>query len=315
MTSPAKPPPGGDVNKAPMLRAVICSELAVATIVVGMRFFTRLKLIHSPGMDDWIMLATFVCAVVGSSLDLAGMEYGIGRHVYYLDHPSAVYATKLDWLCQAFVITALTIGKVSVAFFILRLSNTRWHFYFLHTINITLLLINVPLIIWTYAQCKPTALLWDLTLPGRCQDPKMQGSFAIFQGYDATSLMIWYTTEMYVIIIAGSLPTLRPLVQKSVRAYKLYKQRSSKGYLSHPNASHELQNYPTKKTIGGTVLQKARRKAEGHSDEDVLASAPAGITKTTDFSLEYAEDEGNKRSERWEDVMSADGSIRADERV
>lgn len=115
-------------------------------------------------------------------MDLAGMEYGIGRHVYYLDHPSAVYATKLDWLCQAFVISALTIGKVSVAFFILRLSNTRWHFYFLHTVNITLLLINVPLIIWTYAQCKPTALLWDPKLPGRCQDPKMQGNFAIFQG-------------------------------------------------------------------------------------------------------------------------------------
>ena len=110
------------------------------------------------------------------------MTYGIGRHVYYLDPDSAVYATKLDWLCQAFVISALTIGKISVAFFILRLSNTKWHFYFLHTINVTLLLINIPLIIWTYAQCKPSALLWNPDLSGHCQDPKMQGSFALFQG-------------------------------------------------------------------------------------------------------------------------------------
>ena len=110
------------------------------------------------------------------------MGYGIGRHVYYLPHDHAVFATKLDWLSQAFVIPALTIGKISVAFFILRLSNTKWHFYFLHTINVTLLLINIPLIIWTYAQCKPPAMLWDPTLRGHCQDPKMQGSFAITQG-------------------------------------------------------------------------------------------------------------------------------------
>lgn len=123
---------------------------------------------------------------------------------------------------------------------------------------------------------------------------------------------------MYVIIIAGSLPTLRPLVQKSVLAYRSYKQRSSRGYHSHPNVPYELRNYPAKKAFGGTGLQKAQRKAGGHSDEDVLASAPgapAGITKTMDFSLVYAENDGNKRTERWEDIMSTDGSIRADERV
>ena len=115
-------------------------------------------------------------------MDLAGMEYGIGRHTVYLTHENAVYATKLDWLCQAFVITALTIGKVSVAFLILRLSIIKWHRFFLHTINVILLLINIPLIIWTYAQCKPTALLWDPTVKGKCQDPMMQSDYAIFQG-------------------------------------------------------------------------------------------------------------------------------------
>ena len=60
MTTLHGPPPGGDQNKAPMLRAVLSSELSLATVVVGLRLFTRLKLIHSPGMDDWIMLATFV---------------------------------------------------------------------------------------------------------------------------------------------------------------------------------------------------------------------------------------------------------------
>ncbi|KAL8896560.1 MAG: hypothetical protein Q9192_003027 [Flavoplaca navasiana] len=182
MSTPSGPPEGGDQDHAPLLRAVLGTELAIATIIVALRVFCRLRITRSPGWDDWIMLATFTCAVVGTTMDLVGMAYGIGRHVYYLQHEDAVFATKLAWLCQAFVITALTIGKVSVAFFILRLSNTKWHFYFLHAINVTLGLINVPLIIWTYAQCRPSDLLWDPTLPGECQDPKKQGSFAIFQG-------------------------------------------------------------------------------------------------------------------------------------
>ena len=60
MSVPPGPPPGGDQNKAPMLRAILSSELSLATVVMIGRFFTRLKLIHNPGMDDWIMLATYV---------------------------------------------------------------------------------------------------------------------------------------------------------------------------------------------------------------------------------------------------------------
>lgn len=51
---------GGDQSQAPMLRAVLSTELTVATVIVGLRFFTRLKLIRSPGTGDWIMLATWV---------------------------------------------------------------------------------------------------------------------------------------------------------------------------------------------------------------------------------------------------------------
>ncbi|KAI4229624.1 MAG: hypothetical protein L6R36_000671 [Xanthoria steineri] len=374
MSTPG-PPKGGDQSKAPMLRGVLSSELAVATIIVTLRFFTRLKLTRNPGWDDWIMLGTFTCAVIGTTMDLVGMNYGIGRHVYYLQPNDAVLATKLDWLCQAFVITALTTGKVSVAFFILRLSNTKWHFYLLHSINITLGFINVPLIIWTYAQCRPSALLWDPTLPGKCQDPKMQGSFAIFQGsygaatdllyalfpiviiwplqmprrrkillasimalgtfsaaagaiktfylqqlkartdftYDASSLMIWYTTEMYVIIIAGSLPTLRPLFQKTVYVFHSYTHRSSKGYHSHDHAAHELEPYRKKKHTDTSILQTTRQR---NSDQDVLATNAEGITKTVDivFACSPGAEEG-KKWEPWEEQHFGERGTREDERV
>lgn len=60
MSTSVGPPKGGDHEKAPMLRCVLGSHVAVATIVVALRLFTRLRLTRSPGWDDWIMLATFV---------------------------------------------------------------------------------------------------------------------------------------------------------------------------------------------------------------------------------------------------------------
>ena len=365
-------------------------------------------------------------------MNLVGMNYGIGRHVYYLGHDLAVKATRLDWLAQAFVITALTIGKISVAFFILRLSNTRWHTWFLHTVNMTLIIINIPLIVLTYAQCKPAALLWDPSLTGYCWDPIHQGTFAVFQGckncpssiseekntdfprlrrrhrsiirslshpynleppnppeaqspprkhhvprrlvslpcpllllltsthhppssaiagavktyylqqlrsradftYDATQLMIWYTTEMYVIIIAGSLPTLRPLAQRAIAASKNRTSTSRKGYQQYPNTpdnddnnnnSHPLKPFPHKAYNFKSITSNHKSQLSG-SDQNILppvGNGEGGITKTTDIRLDY----GMRRKENerghtmdWEnaggdDAMGVGTAVGAVERV
>ncbi|KAL8912928.1 MAG: hypothetical protein Q9171_002127 [Xanthocarpia ochracea] len=310
MSTPDSPPQGGHQNKAPMLRAVLSSELAVATIIVALRFFCRIRLTRSPGMDDWIMLATIICAAVGTTMALVGMTYGIGRHVWDLQHDDAVFATKLDWLCQAFVITALTIGKVSVAFYILRMSNTKWHYYFLHTINVTLGLINVPLIIWTYTQCSPSAKFSAAAGAIKTYYLQLLHHREDFI-YEATSLMIWYTTEMYIIIVAGSLPTLRPLFVKSSSVYRSYKQRSFKGDQSYDQPAHELQPYRKIHPDGSTPHRNGGRS----SDREVLAADVQGIIKTVDFTVAATGGEEDKRWERWEDEYFAERGMHEDEKV
>ncbi|KAI4114951.1 MAG: hypothetical protein LQ345_004365 [Seirophora villosa] len=324
MSVPGNPPPGGHQNKAPMLRAVIGSELTLATIIVLLRFYTRLRITRSPGTEDWIMLATFLCAVAGTIMEFVGMKYGIGRHIYDLPARDGILATKLDWLSQAPIITALTAGKISVAFLILRISVTKWHSYFLHTVNITLVFINIPLIIWTYHQCKPAALLWDPSIKGTCQDATFGAItdllYALFpilivwplqiprkrKFHLAGIMCLGSFTEMYVIIIAGSLPTLRPLFQKALASYQSFAQRSSKGYLSH-DGEHELQAQP------GTKKQnkkKQKRNTARSSEQGVRAE---GITKTVVVDCTVSEPEPTEpamaggrrkkqRREMWEDL-------------
>ena len=134
--------------------------------------------------------------------------------------------------------------------------------------------------------------------------------------------MAFSSTEMYVIIIAGSLPTLRPLVQKTLSSYRSYKQRSSRGYHSSGEAPYMLNKLPGRNTIGS----KPKRNQDMGSDQDVVGLAPGvaaggGITKTTDFTLE---EEGGgeggtmgkkEERERWEDDGFTQRKVRADERV
>jgi hypothetical protein len=54
------PPSGGDQNEAPLLRAIIGTELGVCTLVIAARLYTRLRLVRNAGIDDWIMFATYV---------------------------------------------------------------------------------------------------------------------------------------------------------------------------------------------------------------------------------------------------------------
>ncbi|KAL8665820.1 MAG: hypothetical protein Q9202_001942 [Teloschistes flavicans] len=129
--------------------------------------------------------------------------------------------------------------------------------------------------------------------------------------------MVWYTTEMYVIIVAGSLPTLRPLFQKAVSTYSSFKGRSSKGYLSHDDEQkHELQKLP-KKQIDDSILRTTGQTAAGSKEEILPPPGDVeGIVKTVDFTIADSVGDSNPhRSEQWEDDGFGQKRVRGDERV
>ena len=105
---------------------------------------------------------------------------------------------------------------------------------------------------------------------------------------------------MYVIIIAGSLPTLPPLFQQSMHTYRVYKQRSSKGYHSYDHGI-ELQRPRAKHTIGSMPVARGRAERRA-SDQDILATDTGGITKTVDITLASAEGGGERKPwEKWDE--------------
>lgn len=103
---------------------------------------------------------------------------------------------------------------------------------------------------------------------------------------------------MYVIIIAGSLPTLRPLAERAIAMSK-DRSNSKKTYQQYPNTparhSHPLKPYNVKHS------HQRSRLPTNHSDSDqnILAS---GITKRTDISVDYntMKSKSDKGQPEWE---------------
>ncbi|KAL8771641.1 MAG: hypothetical protein Q9194_004830 [Teloschistes cf. exilis] len=275
--------------------------------------------------------------MIGTSLDLAAVTHA-------LDDP--ILATKFDWLSQAFVIGALILGKFSIAFLIMRVSNTTWHKRFLCTVNAILFLTHFPLLVWTYTQCKPTARLWDPRIPGKCQNPKSQLYYALFLGALGAAIDLLFAlfpiliirrlriprkqkiqvgcfmglgifTEMYVIIVASSLATLRPLLLKLMSVHATIQGRNSKGYQSHTQEqSHQLEAYPKTRSTHESTLpinsQTPARSLEGPIPaEDVDA-----IRKTVDVTVtEATANTEPKRPGRLDDTDIESGTFGKDIRV
>lgn len=88
----------------------------------------------------------------------------------------------MTWLLQPFVILAICLGKVSVAFLIMRLlsPNPKWPRPFLWFCVISCLVFIFIDIVLTYVQCTPAKALWNTSIPHTCWEPKVQSNFAIF---------------------------------------------------------------------------------------------------------------------------------------
>lgn len=336
--------------------------------------FTRSRLIHNVGIDDWMILLALVLAIVCSSLVTADVHYGGGRHFATLDPVQRLNANKFNWIAQPFTIFSCGVGKISVAFLILRImAKNKVQQWFLYTLIALLVTINTICVGFLMGQCSPARKLWNPEVPGSCINPHIQQNVGYFQSsfscfsdfvlalfpliiiwelkmrrhvklgigaamslgifatgaaivktiqlqhltaradytYDTVDLVIWYTTESYVIIIAACVPTLRPLLpllrgrsvsrkspSVSREMYAFAPARRKNGYRAHEDDDgHRLQDLypPTSFRAHGLSADDQRgtqTTCQGRSDMDVESGRkpdPNEIIKTTEVGVSFGD--------------------------
>ncbi|KAK8117730.1 uncharacterized protein PG998_006011 [Apiospora kogelbergensis] len=189
------PPPPLDVNRGPEILAVTGTLVGVTLCVVLLRIWVRLRLVRQLGWDDFFVVAAMALLFAEMMIIIPEVHYGAGRHFQYIQPPEHIaIGLHLNFATQPMCLVALTLTKVSVGVFLLRLAPTKKFRMFIHAIiAFTVLsstagfckptlvpnyktahqLIHMQILtsmgfhaVTVFFQCRPISFNWDNTTPG-----------------------------------------------------------------------------------------------------------------------------------------------------
>ncbi|KAL8759409.1 MAG: hypothetical protein Q9199_000778 [Rusavskia elegans] len=154
-----EPPVDGDVNRGTQFLIIAVVFGALSTITTAIRITVRI-IKRQFGYDDFaISLATGLMLI---ELVFNGLEYheGAGRHAYYLSERQQQRSLMWNYVTQYLLFLIISITKIGICLFILRIKNTGWLPWCLYTLMGGLVLTTLPCIIILSAQCQPLWALW-----------------------------------------------------------------------------------------------------------------------------------------------------------
>ncbi|KAF2009489.1 hypothetical protein BU24DRAFT_497104 [Aaosphaeria arxii CBS 175.79] len=211
MSAPAPNYP--DADRGVSLAATYITGCVVSLVFVVMRLCARYS-IAGVGIDDWLMLVTWIAFVPVTVLLCILCVNGGTRHLAYLaaDPDKLVWSIKMNWISQPFVIFCLGTGKVAVSFLIIRLLNRAsiWRRYSLYFASALTVANTIIMIVLTFAQCSTPAALWDQELKERtkCWNPQVQSSFSIY-GAAVHTAMDFFLAGLPITLVWGLQTDLR----------------------------------------------------------------------------------------------------------
>ncbi|KAL8966517.1 MAG: hypothetical protein Q9197_005932, partial [Variospora fuerteventurae] len=167
------PPPGVLPNfENPEYRSAGIVPLAailipLTAIFMTLRVYTKLRIIKIFGLEDWTILAAYLCTIFVSIATLVQQNNGNGVHIWDITRDQ--WSVTLQWGAASVVIYVPAVGlaKVAILLFYLRLNPDR---HFRMTVYITLALTVsyvVVLSLTILLQCSPVPAFWDPSITGR----------------------------------------------------------------------------------------------------------------------------------------------------
>ncbi|KAK5652250.1 hypothetical protein OQA88_10747 [Cercophora sp. LCS_1] len=145
------------------------------------------------GLEDWVLAAAFVFAIVTNALFLAMINSGFGFHADSLDPEDRSLTLRMFWVAQMTYKISLQATKVSLLLFYVRIFHHISWFKKVSYVFITFLLVYLfATTVVSLVQCQPIATAWDSSRTGKCIDLI---SFFVFNGSFAV------VTDIIVLIL------------------------------------------------------------------------------------------------------------------
>ncbi|KAA8643818.1 uncharacterized protein ATNIH1004_010593 [Aspergillus tanneri] len=154
---------------------VICQSLSVSvsSLIVLMRFYTKLFIIRSPGWEDYTCLAAWLGLIGYAVISLEADAHGSGTHQEYVAKDDLRRYKQLANISQIVYGPLIFLAKLSILLLYLKIfapirrSKT---YIAIHALAYLNLLYYTAYTIIVIAACIPRTKIWDPTTPGHCLD-------------------------------------------------------------------------------------------------------------------------------------------------
>lgn len=129
-------------TNAPVLLTQFGSLFGVASVVVFARCYVRWFMIKSFGKDDWLMLLAYAFAAATFGTYVEQTRVGMGKHLAVITMDQQKYSEflRLRQVSSILASFGVALVKISITYFLLRLVVHRGYVYFLHGLNIFMVL-------------------------------------------------------------------------------------------------------------------------------------------------------------------------------
>ncbi|TKA82468.1 hypothetical protein B0A55_02175 [Friedmanniomyces simplex] len=165
-----EPMPAFDLSRPAAFLAITASTAIVWTsFTLSIRIFLRWKINGPFGFDDAACGAATLLGILYSSLMLAQLPFGLGRHTDDLSAATIQRARLLTWISTMVLTLGLTCALLSMCFLMVRICGIARKAWVAYGIAVTACVLAVVSICLTAFQCElPTP--WDISRPEFCLD-------------------------------------------------------------------------------------------------------------------------------------------------
>ncbi|KAF8861251.1 hypothetical protein BDZ45DRAFT_740577 [Acephala macrosclerotiorum] len=156
--------------KGDKVRDLNAALIAITTVIVGLRLYTRGFISKTTGLDDLLAFIAYACVVTQSALDIRSVNYGSGAHIQYVpgNLVPLFFSALVNNTLLYFVGTGLV--RLSIVAFLPRLAKDLSSPFFLKAVyGVGFIIICQTLICFFYrlTECKPIIDIWKVpTTPG-----------------------------------------------------------------------------------------------------------------------------------------------------
>jgi hypothetical protein len=174
----APPPPGVTPNfdnppkSTPAEPAVIYIFMALSTLFLLMRVYTRAYINKIFQIEDAILIVAWVFAIAHSIVQLIDyVDYAVGSHMWDITIEQFAMSWKLIYAAQILFMFCLTLPKVAILLVYKRITPSKKVHYAIWTIMTILVSGSLAMLLAQVFACNPVQKGWDITITtGSCLD-------------------------------------------------------------------------------------------------------------------------------------------------